>query len=74
MEPITPQIETTPQLTPLQKAKAKYYLKNKETISTAYKTYYETNKDDIARKRRERYARNKEERTRSKLAELIPTE
>ena len=62
MEPNTPQIETVSQLTPLQKAKAKYYLKNKETISTAYKTYYEANKQEIARKRRERYARNKEAR------------
>ena len=45
MEPNTPQIETVSQLTPLQKAKAKYYLKNKETIASAYKTYYEANKN-----------------------------
>ena len=60
MGPNTLQVETIQQLTPTQKAKAKYYLKNKRTISTAYKTYYEANKQEIARKRKERYDRNRE--------------
>ncbi len=60
-----------PQLTALQKAKSKYYFKNKEAISSAYKVYYQQNKEEIARKRREKNIRTRAERTRSNLTELV---
>ena len=43
----------TPTLTALQKAKSKYYFKNKETIAAADKIYYQQNKEAIAKRRRE---------------------
>ena len=54
-----------------QKAKARYYSKNKESISATYKSYYEKNKEEILRKRRERYARNQPQRTANELAQLF---
>ena len=57
--------------TPLQKAKAKYYHKNKESISASYKSYYEQHKEEILRKRRERYARNQSQRTANEFAQLL---
>ena len=60
-----------PQLTSLQKAKSKYYFKNKATISAAYKVYYEQNKEEISRKRREKTIRKRAERTTTEFAQLL---
>ena len=54
-----------------QKAQSRYYSKNKDVISTSYKSYYEKNKEEILRKRRERYARNQPQRTANELAQLF---
>ena len=49
----------TPVQTALQKAKSKYYYKNKESISEAYKIYYQSNRLKISSQRRESYAKKR---------------
>ena len=62
---------TTMEQSPLQKAKTKYYYKNKENISATYKSYYEQNKEEILRKKMERYSRNQSQRTANEFAQLL---
>jgi hypothetical protein len=54
IQPIAPVI-----LTPLQRAKQKYYFKNKATISANYKIYYQENKEHLTAKRKQTYHANK---------------
>ena len=69
MEPIVQPTEIIgPIQTSIQKSKAKYYSKNKNSISDAYKVYYQTNKLKISQQRKESYAKR---RTANELAQLF---
>ena len=59
-----------PKLTSMQKAKSKYYFKNKAVISDAYKVYYQKNKEEISKKRREKSMLKRTQRTANELAQL----
>ena len=60
-----------PKLTSMQKAKSKYYFKNKSVISDAYKVYYQKNKEEISKKRREKSMLKRTQRTANELAQLL---
>jgi hypothetical protein len=60
-----------PKLTSMQKAKSKYYFKNKAVISDAYKVYYQKNKEEISKKRKEKSALKRTQRTANELAQLL---
>ena len=60
-----------PKLTSMQKAKSKYYFKNKAVISDAYKVYYQKNKEEISKKRREKSMLKRTQRTANELAQLL---
>jgi hypothetical protein len=60
-----------PKLTSIQKAKSKYYFKNKAVISDAYKVYYQKNKEEISKKRREKSMLKRTQRTANELAQLL---
>ena len=60
-----------PKLTSMQKAKSKYYFKNKAVISGAYKVYYQQHKEEISRKRKDKSALKRTQRTANELAQLL---
>jgi hypothetical protein len=54
-----------------QKAKAKYYLKNRDNISASSKSYYQQNKEEILRKKRERYSEKSSQRLLNEFAQTL---
>ena len=63
--------DTAPQLTPAQRAKSRYYFKNRDAISSNNKNYYQQNKQQILHQRRERHVATRAQRTEDELVQIL---